>query len=189
MLYIEKIDDNSIRFGNAVGGGTYPKVWPITLQAMTDETGRVWIFETNNEQTVLNNYDVDNINLEGSTYATGALFAAAFNNLVGATISGGGGSGSSTSTAYNTPDAGTVTNDTLTISANTIHAITITCISDSADITVGGSSFTIDEGQSVSWEATGLLDADITIDTTGGATYSVDYITIGAAPTTTTTTT
>lgn len=185
MLYIDNIDDNSIRFGNAVGGGTHTQVFPKTLQARKDDIDRIWITRTDKDENVLNIYPVDEITLEGTVYGTATAFVTAFNNLVGGSISGTG--GSVTATSYNTPGAGTVTNDTLTFAANTLNSLTVICVVGTADITVGSGSMTIDAGQSITWEADGLLSEAITIDTTGGATYSCDYISMGIAATTTTT--
>jgi len=186
MLYIENIDDNSIRFGSAVGGGTYNKVYPKTLQARKDEIDRIWIWHTQNNETVLDCYLVSNISLEGTVYSTAEAFVKAFNNLTGGSISGSG--GSLTSSVYNTPDGGEVTGSSLTIAANTIQSITLTCTVGTAVITVGTSTINMSVGQTISWSAGDLLDTAIKIDTTADPSYSVDYHVIGPAPTTTTTT-
>jgi len=187
MLYIDNIDDNSIRFGSAVGGGSYPRILPKTLQARADtyDTSRVWITNTQNNESMLNVYPASLITLEGTIYSA-ADFVTAFNNLCGGSISGEG--GTVLATSYSTPGGGTVTNSTITFLANTLNSLTITCVSGTADITVGTDSLTITQGQSTTWTASALLNKAIGIDTTGSATDSVDYVTIGITPTTTTTT-
>ncbi len=79
MLHIENIDAYSVRFGDAYGGGTYTKVLPKTLEASKDEINRINIYHTDKEEQLLHHYDVSDIRLNGTTYATAALFVAAFN--------------------------------------------------------------------------------------------------------------
>jgi len=184
MLYIDNIDDNSIRFGNAVGGGAYSKVYPKSLQARKDEINRIWIWQDQDTESVLDSGQVSEITLNGLVYGTAQGFVTAFNNLCSA--SGGEGSSSVLSRIYNTPGGGEVTSTTATILADTVHSITIICISGTATVTIGSSSIGLAVGESFTWTATGLIDTNIVINASTGA---VDYAVIGAAPTTTTTTT
>lgn len=82
MLYIDDIGNNTIRFGDAAGGGTYPKFMANTLTARSDEMGRVWITDTVTEDGVLNCYDPTQINLEGSVYTVAGAFIQAFNAMI-----------------------------------------------------------------------------------------------------------
>lgn len=189
MLYIDSIDNNSIRFGDAVGGGTYPKIYSKNLMARKDEIDRIWINNIDTGEAALVCALTAEITLAGSVYGTAALFVVAFNNL----CSSGGASaivaasGGASPGVYNTPGSGTVNNVSETISANTINSITIICIGGQADITINGVTTTILVGESWDLEGTGLIDSDIVIDATGGAGRTVHYITMGAATTTTTT--
>lgn len=183
MLYIELIDQYNVRLRNAAN--TYSKVYAADiLRSHKDELGRVYIENTATGDYVLQHGLLSDITLDGQVYSNAVLFVMAFNNLVTT-----GSTGSAAAAVYNTPGAGTVTNDTITFEAGTLHSLTIVCIVGSADITVGEDTVTMDAGQSLTWEASGLLDKDITIDTTGGANYSADYITMVVTPATTTTTT
>lgn len=82
MLYIDDIGNNTIRFGNAAGGGTYPKFMANNLIARSDEIGRVWVEETVTGTEVLNCYDPTQINLEGSVYTVAGAFVQAFNAMI-----------------------------------------------------------------------------------------------------------
>lgn len=88
MLYIDDIGNNTIRFGDAVGGGTYPKFLPNNMVARTsqkagdDTTGRVWISNTDDDGNILNNYKPSDITLSGTVYTDGGAFVQAFNALM-----------------------------------------------------------------------------------------------------------
>ena len=185
MLHIENIDDNSIRFGNAIGGGTYPSVYPKTLLAKTDtqDPERVWITDRESKAGLLSGRDVSTINLNGTVYLTAMLFVIAFNNLVSA---GGAAAIVGASGSYNTPDIRGVANASVIIPADTIHSLSVTCTLGTVTVTVGSNSTVLELGQSMGWTAGGLIDTAITIDATG-APNAADYNTIGPVPTTTTT--
>ena len=82
MLYIDDIGNNTIRFGDAVGGGTYPKFMANNLTARCDEIGRVWVEETVDGTGIINCYDPSQINLEGSVYTVAGAFVQAFNAMI-----------------------------------------------------------------------------------------------------------
>jgi len=108
MLHIENIDAYSVRFGDAYGGGTYTKILPKNLEASKDELDRINIWNIDKEEQVLHHYAVADIILNGTVYATAALFVAAFN------------AGMASSTAY------TTTTTTGPITTTTTAAITTT---------------------------------------------------------------
>lgn len=68
MLYIDDIGNNTIRFGNAQGGGSYPKFLSKPLYAESDLLGRVWIKDGYTGINYLNCYDPSQITLEGTVY-------------------------------------------------------------------------------------------------------------------------
>lgn len=87
MLHIENIDLYSVRFGNGYGGGYASRTLPKNLEARTDvgnpdNDSRIWIWHKENNECVVNNAEVENIFLDGTTYASAELFAAAFNALM-----------------------------------------------------------------------------------------------------------
>ena len=86
------------------------------------------------------------------------------NSLLKDLVALGGEGGGTPSTAYNTINLISVTDDTLTIAASTCNSITITCTDGESVITVGSSTpVTILEGQTVGWTATELIGVSITI--------------------------
>lgn len=187
MLYIENIDYNNLRLGNAAGGGTYTKTLPKTLQARKDELNRIYIWHEERNEQVVQLAKVSELSLDGTVYSTAEAFVVAFNNLCGKSISGVGGT-TDASVEYNTPAGGEVTGSSYTIAANTAHSVTLTCTVGTAAITFGTNTINMVAGQTMTWQGDGLIDTAITINTTAGATYSVDYNIMGAATTTTTTT-
>ena len=82
MLYIDIISDNSVRFGDAAGGGELPRYVPITLESMKDEIESIWIWNTESDAYVLNCYEVGGINLAGTIYSTAEEFVVAFNGSI-----------------------------------------------------------------------------------------------------------
>ena len=86
MLYIDYLGNDTIRFGDAAGGGDYQKVMSsLSLTARCaekvgdDTTGRVWIQDEDNEVDVLCNAQVSDITLNGTVYADCGAFVQAFN--------------------------------------------------------------------------------------------------------------
>ncbi|MBN2661586.1 MAG: hypothetical protein JXR54_09995 [Tannerellaceae bacterium] len=84
MLYIDYLGNNTVRFGDAVGGGTNQKVFGNTLAARCaepvgdDTTGRVWIQDTETGFEVLNNTKTSDITLNGAVYSDCGAFVQAF---------------------------------------------------------------------------------------------------------------
>ena len=192
MLYIELIDDYNVRFGNAIGGGTYPKVYPKTMVAKSDEADQIWILDYETKAYILNARQPATVALDGTIYTDANSFVIAFNQLFYAgNFSSAGGSGDTTSLAasYNTPGGGELENASTTFAANTIHSLTVTCLSGTAVVTAGSETINLEAGQTIGWTASALLDKAIVVDASGDAANKVDYSYIGPAPTTTTTTT
>ena len=180
MLYIDIINTVNARFSNVSGGGGYDKIHHLnTLYAQMDELDRVHIINKENQAYVIGHYLYSDITLNGLVPSSSQSFVTLFNALVTTALSN-----VSSTTPYNTPGAGTFNATSKNIPANTIHAITIVCISGTATITVNGESVGIQMGQSFSYNATGLIDSDIDIVATG----QIDYVTMGPSVTTTTTT-
>lgn len=99
MLYINKIDSNTIRFADAADGSGVKKLLPITLRARSDEKERVWITNPDYDEDLLVAKDPSEITLEGVVY-NASTFVTQFNNICGKTISGiGGGTTTTTTTA------------------------------------------------------------------------------------------
>lgn len=181
MIYIDSLDANTIRKSNVSGGGGYDKIYPKTLIAYSSEIDRIYIIDRETGEYFVSLAECTNLTLNGVVYGSAVNFVKKFNEIMGNVISG-------SILEYNTPSGGEVSNSTETIPANSVHSITIVCTGGSAVITIGSKTITIVVGQSFSWEATNLLDTDIEIDASGAG-NSVDYAVIGAAPTTTSTTT
>lgn len=80
MLYIDDIGNNTIRFGNAVGGGQYTKYLSKPLYAESDLLGRVWIKDGYTDINYLNCYDPSQITLDGTVYDA-ENFVSEFNIL------------------------------------------------------------------------------------------------------------
>ena len=85
MLYIDYLGNNTVRFGDAVGGGTNQKVFTNLLSARCaepigdDVTGRVWIQDTETGLSVLNNTVPSDITLNGVVHTNCGAFVQAFN--------------------------------------------------------------------------------------------------------------
>ena len=183
MLYIENIDDNSIRFGNAAGGGDAPRVLPKTLIAELHTNDRITIRNKESGEYVLHHGLYDEINLDGVVYANPTLFVVMFNNSMGGSISGDVSSGG----VFNTPSAGEVINSTKLFVSGSIHSISVVCVVGTAVVTIGTDEINMSTGESFSIEASGFIDKNIEIDTTAGATNEVDYVVIGSSLSATTT--
>lgn len=91
MLYIDNVGNSSIRFGDAVGGGTHPKTLPNNMVARSSEvvgndtTGRVWINDTDSNANILNCYDPAQITLNGVIYGDASNFVMQFNAMIAGT--------------------------------------------------------------------------------------------------------
>lgn len=88
MLYIDDVGNNTVRFGHAVGGGDYAKYLPNNMAARSseqvggDSVGRVWITDTDTNESVVDCYDPALITLDGVVYANPGNFVQAFNAMV-----------------------------------------------------------------------------------------------------------
>jgi hypothetical protein len=89
MLYVDYLGNNTVRLGDAAGGGTYQKLF--TASALTarcaekvgdDTTGRIWIQDGENEVDVLCNEEVSNITFNGTVYSDCGALVMAFNAAV-----------------------------------------------------------------------------------------------------------
>lgn len=85
MLYIDKLDTGTFRFGSEAAGAGDNKFYPISLQARGDEWDRIWIEHKQTLENVLNVAEVDKITLDGVVHPTVAAFVQAFNLAAGVT--------------------------------------------------------------------------------------------------------
>lgn len=78
-------------------------------------------------------------------------------------------SGGGISTSYNTPTLYDTPADLpLTFGANTIHAISILCLTGTLTCTISGETVVYGAGEGTDIEASGLIDQQISIDSTTG---------------------
>lgn len=80
MLYIEELDDYSVRFSD--GSGQNTKIFPKTLAAKKDEKDRVWITDVNKELNVLNSMPCTQINIDGTVHTIADNCVAAINAMM-----------------------------------------------------------------------------------------------------------
>ena len=114
MLYIENIDLYSVRFRSVLGGDTYSKVLPKSLEARsdTDDPSRVWIWHTENNECVLNDKLPTEITLNGTIHSTAEAFVVAFNTMIASSV------------AYTTTTTTTTSTTTTTVAVTTTTTTT-----------------------------------------------------------------
>lgn len=90
MLYIDDVGNNTVRFGHEVGGGDYAKYLPNNMAARSseqvggDSVGRVWVTDTDTNESIVDCYDPAKITLDGVVYANPGNFVQAFNAMIAA---------------------------------------------------------------------------------------------------------
>ncbi len=81
MIYIDEIDDYTIRFGNDVGGGDYFKSVRKPIHAYKDELNRINIWDVATQTQIIHHEDHTNIALDGTVHASAEAFVVAFNQI------------------------------------------------------------------------------------------------------------
>ena len=88
MLYIDDVGNESVRFGDAVGGGDVQKTLPNNLVARSSEsvgndtTGRVWVSDKDTGAVILDVFNPALITLDGVIYPAAGNFVQAFNAMI-----------------------------------------------------------------------------------------------------------
>lgn len=210
MLYIVNIDDCTFRmYGTNISQQGVKVLHKQGLVAKSHEpayneaTGRVAVYNFQKGEKMLAHKPVDEIVLNGVTYATAEGFVRAFNTMITECCCGGGGSGDYTEIIEaidnlgdrliandcceecNDWSIGTVESGTYTFDADTIHSITIIVETATVNVSNGTENADLIEGETVTFTASkGNLTQAVTIDATNGKAI---YTVIRCVPTTTTT--
>lgn len=210
MLYIVNIDDCTFRmYGTNVSQQGVKVLHKQGLVAKSHEpayneaVGRVAIYNFQKGEKFLAHKPVDEIVLNGVTYASAQGFVSAFNTMMADCCCGGGGSGDYTEIIdaidalgdrliandcceeCNDWSIGTADSESVTIDADSVHSITIIVETGTVNISNGTENADLIEGESVSFTASkGNLTQAVTIDATAGKAI---YTVIRCVPTTTTT--
>lgn len=220
MLYIENIDDCTFKMWGTNVSKTGVKILgkqglsaKAQEPAYNETQGRISIYNFQKDEKLLNHKPVSEIVLNGVIYATGESFVVAFNTMITECCCGGSGGTIDVDVIVDAIEAlgdrliandccdecndwslGTVENDTHTITALSVHSVTIIVESGTVNISNGTENADLIEGETVTYTAShGLLTQAVAIDATNGkAIYTiitcVTTTTTTAVPTTTTTT-
>ena len=200
MLYIVNIDDCTFRmYGTNVSQTGVKVLHKQGLVAKSHEpayneaVGRVAIYNFQKGEKFLSHKPVDEIVLNGTTYATAQGFVAAFNAMMALCCCGSGGSGDYTEIIEaidnlgdrliandcceecNDWSIGTADGTTVVIPADSVHSITIIIETGTVNVSNGTENADLIEGETVTWTASKRnLTQAVTIDATEGkAIYTV----------------
>lgn len=86
MLYIDKIDDYTVRISDEPDGEGNVKMVAIPIESRKEIDDRVWIRNSDNIETIINNYEFGNIVFNGETYSFAEDLVVAMNVQLGALL-------------------------------------------------------------------------------------------------------
>lgn len=146
-----------------VMGDVLPKTITFRQPSIVVANGKIKFYESGDYSTSLLFSNLGTI--DGNT-PTDILDAE---DMILALMSSIGGGGGGSSTSYNTPTVYDTPGDLpITFDADTIHAISILCLTGTLTCTINGEEVIYAIGEGTDIEADGLIDQEISIDSTTG---------------------
>lgn len=87
MLYIDQIDDFSVRFSDEPDGAGNVKIVAIPVESRMEVDERIWMRQSSNIEHLLNNAELEDIVFNGETYLDAESLVVAMNAQLGALLS------------------------------------------------------------------------------------------------------
>ena len=87
MLYIDQIDDYSVRFSDEPDGAGNVKIVAIPVESRMEVDERIWMRQSSNIEHLLNNAELEDIVFNGETYLDAESLVVAMNAQLGALLS------------------------------------------------------------------------------------------------------
>ena len=86
MLYIDQIDDYSVRFSDEPDGEGNIRIVSMPVESRKEVDDRVWMRHPSNIEHLLNNASVEDIVFNGQTYSSAESLVIAMNSQIGALL-------------------------------------------------------------------------------------------------------
>lgn len=86
MLYIDQIDDTTVRFSDEPDGAGNVRMVAIPVESRKEVDGRIWMRQQSNIENVIANYNVEDIVFDGGVYASAESLVVAMNAQIGALL-------------------------------------------------------------------------------------------------------